>query len=82
MKFKLIKEARVIAETIEFQFEFENVKYIGRIHDDGEGNKHWLFDEEYNAIDDGPVYDEFINTFFDLWKISRENEVLDTEEDF
>ena len=46
MKFKLIKEAQVIEEKIEFQFEFENVKYIGRVQSHGWGI-HWLYDEHF-----------------------------------
>jgi hypothetical protein len=81
MKLKLIKEARVISQTIEFKFEFEGVKYIGRIHDDGEGNNHWLLDENYNPINSGNVYDAFIDTNFDFWRDSSEDDILDTEED-
>ena len=79
MKFKIVKKSRVIAETIEFVFEHEGVKYIGRIYDDGNGNKFSLLDENEVEIDCGIVYDAFINTFFDQWKYLEEDETLDTE---
>lgn len=81
MKFKMIEESRVISETIEFIFEYEGTKYIGRIFDDGNGNSLWLLDENENEIHSGDVYNAFNKTCFDQWKSLEEDEILDTEEE-
>lgn len=81
MKFKIIEKSRVISETIEFVFENEGIKYIGRIHDNGSGNTLSLSDENEKEINSGDVYDTFNNTYFDQWKFLKDNEILDTEEE-
>jgi hypothetical protein len=79
MKFKIVEKSRVIAETIEFIFEHNGIKYIGRIHDDSSGNTFILLDESENLITSGEVYDTFNNTYFDQWKYLENEEILDTE---
>lgn len=81
MKFKIVEKSRVIAETIEFVFESDGVKYIGRIHDDGSGNTFTLLDENENLIKGGDVYDTFNKTYFDQWKYLEDDEIFDTEEE-
>ena len=46
MKFKIIEKSRVIEQTIEFVFEYEGIKYIGKKNDNGNGNTMWLRYEE------------------------------------
>jgi hypothetical protein len=80
MKFKIIEKSRVIEQTIEFVFEHEEIKYIGRINDNGNGNTMWLLDQDENEINSGDVYEAFNNMSFDDWRPLENSETIDTED--
>ena len=80
MKFKIIEKSRVIEQTIEFVFEHEGIKYIGRINDNGIGNTMWLLDQDENEINSGDVYEAFNNMCFDDWRPLDNSETIDTED--
>ena len=78
MKFKIIEKSRVIEQTIEFVFEHEGIRYIGRINDNGNGNTMWLLDQDENEINSGHVYEAFNTMCFDDWRPLENSETIDT----